>query len=642
MAMEGTQDLPPRLSRERLWVWAALWLMPALVFVVVLWPAFQAYFTIDDFAWLQLRQIHLEGQPFLQLIFKPAEHGTWRPISERLTFYVFAWLWPGSVLPFRILMFATQIGSMCLLAAVMFRLTRSRVAAAAAPLFWVVNMNLAPAVAWNSSYMEVLCGFCLLLAFHQLLGYVETGRRANLVAMWLVFLFNFGVMETNLVFPALTGAYALLYSRKHLRTVAPMAVVSVVFVILHLCLAPRAVAGTYSVHFSPVAVAKAVWQYTRWAFKPASIDVMIQGRWYVSYAWAIAALGALLAFVAWRAWKRDGLPALFLFWYLALLAPVAPLTEHLTPYYLTLPLMGLGMLAGWALASAWRVEMNRRARVVFGAAALVLVLGWVWSMPRATYRTARWFREYSYHARDFVQGVRTARAQTGPAKTLVVTGFDPQAYEICLHHGCTKAMGLNYVWVAPDWAPWIIPRPEAGADPRWFADDATVRRGLESGSLAVFSIHDRTSTDLSSKVLAEMNSGTYTPPSRINLGDPANTRWLSGDWYAPEKGFRWMGRKARVVLAGPDGAARKLAIHTYCVDSPERPNNVALRIAVDGVAATAYGIKDCHGPLVVRLDPPPYAVGFPRAVVDLELSLTYRVSGDSRELGLPVSIVGWE
>jgi len=47
-------------------------------------------------------------------------------------------------------------------------------------------------MAWTSAYMQVLCGFAILLAFHFFLRYIETGKRSWYWLQWLVFLLGFG------------------------------------------------------------------------------------------------------------------------------------------------------------------------------------------------------------------------------------------------------------------------------------------------------------------------------------------------------------------------------------------------------------------------------------------------------------------
>ena len=70
--------------------------------------------------------------------------------------------------------------------------------------------------------MQILCGFCLLLAFHFFLRWIETGRRRYYLLQWAVFLAGFLVMETNVMYPALAASYTVLCARKYFRATLPL------------------------------------------------------------------------------------------------------------------------------------------------------------------------------------------------------------------------------------------------------------------------------------------------------------------------------------------------------------------------------------------------------------------------------------
>src|SRR6202008_1289781 len=88
--------------------------------------------------------------------------------------------------------------------------------------------------------------------------------------------------------------------------------------------------------------------------------------WHTGTAMILAALAAFTVAQVRRGKKA---PLFFAAWFGILLAPVLPLRNHLSEYYLTLPTIGLAMLAGWALVSDWRSPPLRKA----AAAALLLI-----------------------------------------------------------------------------------------------------------------------------------------------------------------------------------------------------------------------------------------------------------------------------
>ncbi len=201
---------------------AAYWVFPCLFCLILYWYGLKSWFQLDDFVWLGLlRGVHDWGD-LMRAIFSPAQHGTFRPFSERGLFLLFHALFGPAALPFRIWAFLTQFLNLALITSITLRITGLRLAGFLAPVFWVANSSLYVVMTWSSAYMQALCGFCLLLAFHFLLRYIQTADRRYYFAQWVVFLFGFGVMETNLVYPALAGLYTLLLARPYFRSTLPL------------------------------------------------------------------------------------------------------------------------------------------------------------------------------------------------------------------------------------------------------------------------------------------------------------------------------------------------------------------------------------------------------------------------------------
>src|ERR1039457_2201292 len=146
----------------------------------------------------------------LKALFSPMAEGTIRPLSERGFFMAGFALFGLNALPFRIAIFATQIANLALVASIGRRLTGVSGAGFFAAIFWTANNSTATALGWASAYNQVLCAFFLLLAFHFLLRYVETGYARYNLYQWLAFVAGFGAMELNIVYPALAAVYTLL------------------------------------------------------------------------------------------------------------------------------------------------------------------------------------------------------------------------------------------------------------------------------------------------------------------------------------------------------------------------------------------------------------------------------------------------
>ena len=333
-------------------LYIASWMLPPLILVFLYTYSLRTWFQQDDFAWLDLARRTDTFRDVLRAMFTPAGHGTFRPFSERGFFLLFYNVFGLDPLPWRIWVFATQIGSLTLLNALMRRLTGSAAAGFLAATLWAVHARLATPLSWTSAYMQILCGLCLLAELYLWLRHTETGDRRYLAGMGVVFVLGFGVLETNVVFPALAATYALLLARPYLKKALWLFIPSAIFVALHMHFAPKQTQGPYSMHLD-AGILPALAQYWRWSVNP---DNRLGLRWIPVSAglfgfWFITAL--LAGCVVWSAWRRRWLGVVLASWYFVLLAPVLPLRNHVIEYYLTLPVMALSMLAAWAVVSAF-------------------------------------------------------------------------------------------------------------------------------------------------------------------------------------------------------------------------------------------------------------------------------------------------
>src|SRR5580704_3419874 len=124
------------MLRVRRYAWRAL---PLVMLVVLYWPGLTNWFYQDDFGWLNLRHdVHSVGD-LVPALFAPKAHGNIRPLGENAYFLVLSSLFGVDALPFRIVAFITQIGSLLLLGSIVERLTGSRAAALAAQVLWIAT-----------------------------------------------------------------------------------------------------------------------------------------------------------------------------------------------------------------------------------------------------------------------------------------------------------------------------------------------------------------------------------------------------------------------------------------------------------------------------------------------------------------------
>ena len=199
--------------------------------------------------------------------------GTIRPLSERAFFMAGFSLFGLDALPFKIVIFATQFANLALVASIGARLTGLRWAGFFAAIFWVLNGSGIEPLGWSCVYNQVLCGFFLLLAFHFLLRYVETGERRYNVFQWAAFLLGFGALELNVVYPAIAAAYTLLCAsrartgRQACPHILPMFAVSIAYALVHNAAAPVQKTGDYAMHFTG-AMFRTLGKYWTWSVGP--------------------------------------------------------------------------------------------------------------------------------------------------------------------------------------------------------------------------------------------------------------------------------------------------------------------------------------------------------------------------------------
>src|SRR5262249_48143952 len=109
----------------------ASWALPPLFCLIFYWYGLKCWFRQDDFAWLGLTaQVH-SFRDLCHALFAPLAQGTIRPLSERAFFMGLYTLFGLDALPFRIVVFLTQIANLTLI-----RIVTERVTGSAAAGFW--------------------------------------------------------------------------------------------------------------------------------------------------------------------------------------------------------------------------------------------------------------------------------------------------------------------------------------------------------------------------------------------------------------------------------------------------------------------------------------------------------------------------
>jgi hypothetical protein len=442
---------------------AAWWLVPPLFALYLYWDGIFAWFQQDDFVWLHLVDGVHHFHELLSALFRPTQHGTWRPLPERAFFMSFQWLFGYDALPYRLAVFLTQCANFALLASIARRLSGSRLAGLLAAVFWIASSKLIVVMAWTSEYILAACGFFLLLAFHFFLRHAESGERRYFLYCWLAFLAGFLAMETNIVFPLLAASYSLFFARPLFRKSLLLFLPSALYAILHLALANQhpSVSSVYGMHLD-ASILRTLAVYSQQAFSPEQLNIFTFFPAWAGPAGAAVFGAALAGFAIWSASRKDWLPLLLVAWYVFLLAPVLPLRDHISAYYLTLPLIPLSMLCAVAVAAAWRAKPVTPFIIGMRALATVLAAFYVLESAPVARGGTIWWADRSHEVERLARYIFRAHRRA-PEKVILLRSVDSLLFWTGVaHYPFRDEHGANYVYLMSGSTSLIEPRPETG------------------------------------------------------------------------------------------------------------------------------------------------------------------------------------
>ncbi len=605
---------------------AAWWLAPPLLCLLLYWRGFTAWFRADDFAWLGVGLYIRNFHDFLSAMFSPQAQGTIRPWSERAFFMAGFGLFGLDPLPFRIVIFATQFANLALVAWIGARITGLRAAGFWAAIFWVLNSSQIEPLGWTCVYNQVMCGFFLLLALHFLIKYVETGRERYNIYQWIAFLLGFGALELNLVYPAVAAGYTLLcipapLARKYFLRTLPMFGVSLVYVALHIAVAPLK-AGYYGMHFTG-AMFRTLAKYWTWSIGPTFMETpILVPTWLLPAGVAVVSV-ALLGFLAARLRAGARAALFFLVWYLATIAPVLPLRDHQTEYYVFLPVIGLCWLGGWGVAEAWRSGTNAAA-----AATALAVLYAFLVVPEAV-ATTNWNYRITMRVRNLVEGVAQAH-ELYPARSIMLDGIDSDLFWNGILDRPFRLFGVEHVYLAPGSERRIEAHPDLGNINDYILPGYLTARALERDELVVYDARGPRLRNITT-AYAAMPRETRLP-QRVDAASPLTSYLLGPEWYPSDGDHRWIARRATLRLGGPSAAGQKLYLTGQCPDEQLRNGPLPVAVAVDGSPLQPANIQDPVFELAFAL--PDSLAGKPEMHVSVEVGRTFRPASDPRDLGV--------
>ena len=433
-----------RLSATRRGIDIALWAAPPLIGLAVYWQGLFCELQQDDFAWLGLRERIRSLPDLLRALFEPLAQGTVRPVSERLFFIVYSGLFGTWAFPYRLTAFLVQTLNLLLLNAVGRRLTGSAAAGCCAALLWTANSALAVPMSWSSAFNQILCACCIFGAFYFLLRFAASGRKRDRRMQWALYLFGFGALELNVVYPALATAYARALALR--RCCAERCLSGCPPWPTRRCiepLPPAVPAGPYALDFGVSSMADVFLDFWGRVLGPSQLHLISGVEPWFGPAGTVLLTAALIGF-AWalcRAGRRSGL--FLLAWFVIAIAPYLPLGGHRMNYYPFLASAGIALLAGRGLQTA----LNRNARTAAAAGALVC-LYLVSALPIGR---AQMFYYYArgQRVKPLVAGVVETR-RLHPDKTIYLAGVDEPLFWGAVYDRPFRLWNVRDVYLLPD------------------------------------------------------------------------------------------------------------------------------------------------------------------------------------------------
>lgn len=594
------------MSENRLKRYAAL-LFPVLISIYLYRRSFRIWFLNDDFAWLGLGLGITNGAGLLEALFSPMAQGTIRTLSERLFFLAFERTFGLESLPMRVFEFAVLAVAQVLLVLVVKRLSGSLSAGVWASVLWSLNFGLSAAMAWLSAFNQILLSALFLGALYCFLRYADSQKTKWLAGSWICYLLGFGALESIIVFPAVLLAWAVLLDRSKLKSTLPFFIPAVAFTIAHLFWIPKAKEAPAYRMFFDFGLFESIAIYWQWLFAAVRIKnfgpdwawLAIPSNWILT--------PAVLGFIVWRTWRRDFLPLFGLVLSIGLIAPMLPLRDHRTDYYLASASLGMMMVLG---LFATRLPQP---------ASLLLILYIVPSFI-VQQSSFEWYLERSGPIRPLIRGLQYA-AKAHPGKLILLEGISESVYESALADEALRLIGTENIR--------LVPGSKPDGNPLTVAPE-TARIAFEKEAVTVYRFNGSVLRD----VTREWETGRALTLStglspEILAGDPIfNPQFLAG-WYGIEDGRRWLSAKASVQIGGPFTPKSQVHLKAY---APAALGAMELRILCRG--ELIHAAKVSPGDVEIEFPLPPSLQSYQSLILDLEASKTIRPPNDGRNLSL--------
>jgi hypothetical protein len=299
------------------------------------------------------------------------------------------------------------------------------------------------------------------------------------------------------------------------------------------------------------------------------------------------------------------------------------LAMHISDYYLTVPSIGLAMLAAWAASTA---RSWPRA-----AAALALVPWFMFCSISQAHSIELDRFQRGRTMRHFLRDMQLHESEYED-KIVLLQSVNEDLFWGGLLDRPLRLIGIPNVYLSP-----------GGAGPSWihgeYADVSNYEISWQDAydlvahnRAVVFSVasHPVNITADFAKGLAVEQA--LRAADIVNVADASASARLGDGWYPVEGSTRWTGRDASLWMESYRPKQR-LYIRGYCPEPTLLAGPLELRVEVDGQPIANFLITRSNW-FTVDAPLPPEVSGKGKVNVHLRVSRVYRPPNDARDLGL--------
>jgi hypothetical protein len=314
---------------------------------------------------------------------------------------------------------------------------------------------------------------------------------------------------------------------------------------------------------------------------------------------------------------------------LLFLAPILPLPNHVSQYYLTIPGIGLAWLAGAALVAAWK--KGAIARTV----AVLLTCGYLASSIAEADAMTDWELRVTSAMRVLVRSADAAM-KAHPGSALVLKGVSDDLFLAGFTDDPFRLVGVKQVWLAPG-EERILAYPGLEDTARFRTSVDELAPLLAHGKARVLDFSSGAPRDVTRRYGAVLRAeflGAHR--SYADVGDPLYASRLGAGWYPPENSSRWTAKRATVTLSGPRSPAERLYVTGYAAPGALTGGSLRLSFFAGGKQIGSLSLIEPDKPFSIAMDLPKDLVGAYSMEVATECSRTFRPANDSRDLGIVI------